>query len=99
MERNDIEAELAATGAQELLASTAMETIRIVHDVTQAKPDQYDRTLAYARHDGLDVGAERIAAGAAREYIHGSSFYERRSEYVRLQNYARSQDKGLRGQS
>ena len=48
-----------AKSARDFLRMLRGQTIRIVHDVIQAKPDQYDRTLAYVRHDGLDVGAEQ----------------------------------------
>lgn len=76
-------AQPGAEMARDLLRPLRGRTIRIAHDASQ-ETDKYDRALAYARHDGLDVGAEQIAAGAAREYTNGSSrLYEQRSEYVR----------------
>lgn len=91
-------AQCAAEMARDLLGPLQDQWIRIVQDASQAKTDKYDRTLAYARHDGVNVGAEQIAAGAAREYTYRGSFYGQRSEYVRLQNYACAQDKGLWGE-
>ncbi|WP_353649178.1 thermonuclease family protein [Nakamurella sp. A5-74] len=91
-------AQCGAEMARDLLRPLNGQTIRIAHDASQADTDKYDRTLAYARHGGLDVGAEQIGAGAAREYTYGASFYEQRSEYVRLQNYARHQNLGLWGE-
>jgi len=89
-------AQCGAEMARDLLRPLQDQRIRIVQ-ANQATTDKYDRTLAYAPHDGLDVGAQQIAAGAAREYTYGSSLYGQRSEYVRLENYARAQEKGLWG--
>lgn len=81
-----------------ILRSTDQYDIRLVSDSTQPYKDVFGRTLAYVElwkgDQGIDVGAEMLARGYAREFTYDKE-YDRRQEYVETERLAQKSRLGI----
>lgn len=74
---------------------TAGRDVQLIYD--WQRRDRYGRTLAYVMVDGADIGAAMLNCGWAlvtRQFL-----FEHRIDYIKLEEYARSQKRGLWAQN
>jgi micrococcal nuclease len=83
----------ASSKAEEILNG---KTIILESDLTQGNRDEYGRLLRYVfLEDGTNFDKFMISEGYAREYTFKGSSYKYQSEFIRAEEKAKEENKGL----
>lgn len=92
--RKDVEC-FGKEASDKMKALTNGELVYLEYDETQGMRDKYDRILAYVYlEDNQMLNRKMIADGYAHEYTYGIP-YKYQKEFRELQNFARTQERGL----